>query len=116
MTPIRKKKKKSRKMKEQLDDSFLRRSSRISSKTQGYKNEESAKKAKGTSKGNKPGGEAAEEVLDIMPLDAIPPSNPGDGPAPHLPLDILRGVAEGFLQIQPESVSAALIQKDTMDG
>jgi len=50
-----------------------------------------------------------------MPLETAPPSELGDGPAPHLPLAILRGVAEGFLHIQPESVSAALIQKDILD-
>jgi len=101
---------------EDFNDNLLRRSSRISSKTQGFKNEESAKKAKAMSKGNKPSGDAAEEVLEVMPLDAVLPGNSRVGPAPHLPLDILRGVVEGFLQIQPESVSAALIQKDILDG
>ena len=75
----------------------------------------SAKKATDKSKGNKPGGETVVEVLDVMPLETAPPSELGDGPAPHLPLAILRGVAEGFLHIQPESVSAALIQKDILD-
>jgi len=35
---------------------------------------------------------------------------------PTSPVEFLRGIAEGFLQIQPESVSAALLKKDNLDG
>jgi len=40
---------------------------------------------------------------------------PGFTPAPYLPQDILQGIGEGFLQIQPESVSTALLKHDDID-
>lgn len=74
-------------VKEKLDDSFLRRSRRISNKLQGFKDAESAKKAK----------EPAAEVEEPIPLAMVPP--PDCTVAPHLPKEILRGIGEGFLQI-----------------
>ena len=70
--------KKTLKVKEKLDDSFLRRSKRISNKLQGFKDAESAK-----------GTETAEEAVDDnfapMPLAIIPP--PSNEVAPHLSQD-----------------------------
>jgi hypothetical protein len=71
------------KVKERLDDSFLSRRKRVAKKLEGFRNEESAKKAR----------EAAEEVDEPMPLTIIP------GPAPHLSKEIIEGIAQGFLQI-----------------
>lgn len=78
------KKKKPLKLKEKLDDSFLRRSRRLSKKMEGYKNTESAKKNK----------EKTQAEVEPIPLAMIPPSA-----APHLPKEILHGIGEGFLQI-----------------
>lgn len=100
MTP---KKKKHTKVKEKLDDSFLRRSRRISQKLEGYKNAESVKRAK---------EKAPHQVAEPVPLAMIPPAG---GPAPHLTKDILHGIGQGFLQIQSETMSAALLDKDDLD-
>ena len=102
MTPRRKK---TLKVKEKLDDNFLRRSKRISEKLQGYKNVESAQKAKEA--------EETMEETEPMPLAVIPPA--ATEAAPHLSVEIMEGIARGFLQIQPESVSAALLNKDNND-
>jgi hypothetical protein len=39
----------------------------------------------------------------------------GFAPTPYLSQNILQGIGEGFLQIQPESVSAALLKQDDID-
>jgi hypothetical protein len=117
------KKKKTVKVKEQLDDSFLRRSNRLSIKADGYKDAKSAKKAKEPvitdarpiKKKNKKAGKSktpAESEEEPVPLAMIPPSIT---PAPYLPQEVLQGIGEGFLQIQPESVSAALLKHDDID-
>jgi hypothetical protein len=49
-----------------------------------------------------------------MPLAMTPPS--GKNVAPHLPRDIHAGIGEGFLQIQPETIFVALLDKDDLDG
>lgn len=113
-TPGRKKK--PLKVKEKLDDSFLRRSKRISNKLQGFEDEESARKAKAAAVNINAEEDAADEVIEPMPQAIIPPGPSGSGVAPYLGSDILRGIAEGFLQIQPESVLAALLKKDNLDG
>lgn len=81
-------------MKEKLDDSFLRRSRRISKKNDGFKDAESTMK-------NRQAEEQAtteEEVVEATPLAIIPgPSK--NGAAPHLSTEIIEGVASGFLQI-----------------
>lgn len=87
------------KVKERLDDGFLSRSKRVAKKLEGFKNEESAKQAR----------EATEEVDEPMPLAIIP------GPAPHLSKEIIESIAQGFLQIQPEAIFAALLDKDDID-
>jgi len=123
------KKNKTLKIKEKLDDEFLRRSKRVSQKLGGFKNEESAKKHKEIQKGIKTpreaqknkktkapkkgkklevGGNTLEE--DPIPLAVIPPEG-----APHLPKLVLEGIGEGFLQIQPSVVSAALLDNDDLD-
>jgi hypothetical protein len=55
-------------------------------------------------------------ITEPMPLAFIPPSSSDVATAPYLSSDILRGIAEGFLQIHPESVSTALLKKDNLDG
>lgn len=82
MTP---RKKKASKLKEKLDDSFLRCSKRISQKLQGFKDAESAKKAK----------ESAQTVEDEpVPLAMILACK---DVAPHLPREVLQGLGQGFL-------------------
>lgn len=81
------KKKKVVKLKEKLDDSFLRRSKRIFVKLQGYKDVESASKAKNTM--------PVHTGEEPMPLAVVP--SPGTKIAPHLPREILMGIGEGFL-------------------
>lgn len=105
MTPG--KKKKPFKIVEQLDDSFLRRSRRLSKKTDGFKDAKSTKeassakspkKAKGARNSAKKSARknvAAEE--EPIPLPIIPPV--GTTAAPHLSKEILQGIGEGFLQI-----------------
>jgi hypothetical protein len=67
---------------------------RISNNLQGFKDAESAKKAKAPTKKIK-----EEEIVEVVPLVIIPPGQPSSGAAPHLPRDVLVGIAEGFLQI-----------------
>jgi hypothetical protein len=107
MTPRRKK---TIKVKERLDDSFLRRRRRIAKKYEGFKNGESAKKAKEAAGTNAPTmTKDAEVAEEPMPLAVIP------GPAPHLSREIMEGIAHGFLQIQPAVISATLLDKDDLD-
>jgi hypothetical protein len=85
------------KVKEQLDDRFLRRSKRISGRIAGFKDTKSAQEA----------------VAEPVPLAIIPA--PGSTPAPHLTKAVVHGIAEGFLQIHPSVASAALLDKDVND-
>lgn len=117
-------KKRTLKVKEKLDDSFLRRSKRVSQKMEGFKDEESAKKykeekttkkpkdLKTAKKANKP-KEAAPSAEEPIPLAMIPPA--GMEVAPHLNKDILHGIRHGFLQIQSETAAAALLDKDDIN-
>jgi hypothetical protein len=73
------------------------------------KDAKKTKKAKGTMKTNKP----VQTEDEPRPLAMIPP--PGFAPAPHLPQEALQGIGQGFLQIQPKSVSAALLKQDDID-
>jgi len=84
MTP---RKKKTLKVGEQLDDSFLRRSKRLSKKAEGYKDAKTSKEAK----------KSVEVDDEPMPLAVIPP--PGNAAAPHLSQKILQGIGQGFLKI-----------------
>jgi hypothetical protein len=111
MTP---RKKRVVKVKEKLDDSFLRRSKRVSQKLEGFKvansarkfkeakgtkkpkESKSAQKAKGATSAKKP-MESAANVEEPVPLAMIPP--PNKEIAPHLPREILEGVGHGFLHI-----------------
>lgn len=113
------------KMKEPIDDAFLRRSRRVALMKEGFKNAESAKKhkegkdqEKGAKKGKTPKGgkknnKKKKAILEPVPLAMIPPQN--SAPAPHLPKEVLHGIGTGFLQIQPGTVSAALLDKDDID-
>lgn len=85
------------KVREQLDDSFLRSSKRIYGKQAGFKDVMSAQEA------------AAEP----QPLAIIPA--PGSTPAPHLTKAVVHGIAEGFLQIHRSVASAALLDQDVND-
>lgn len=95
MTPGRKKK--PFMVREQLDDSFLRHSHRLSKKADGYKDTKSAKdsssaksskKAKGTRKSAKKSTRKDATVEDEpIPLAIIPPM--GNAAAPHLSQEIL---------------------------
>jgi len=49
-------------------------------------------------------------VSTPTPLAIIPPEG-----AAHLPKHVLKGIEEGFLQIQPSVVFAALLDKDDLD-
>lgn len=91
------------KVREQLDDSFLTRSKRISSKLDGFKNAESAKMAK----------QATETQVEEEPMPLAVTLGPAA--APHLSKEILEGIATSFLQIQPKAASAALLNCDTLD-
>jgi len=70
MTPC---KKRVLKVKEKLDDSFLRRSKRLSEKFQGYKDAQSARKGKKAIDDIAEEVEAVEEADEPMPLAVIPP-------------------------------------------
>ena len=70
------------KVKERLDVSFLRCSKRIFSKLQGYKDAESAKKAKDVE-------EVVDDNIEPMPLAIIPPGPSDNAPAPHLSKEIM---------------------------
>ena len=85
------------KVKEQLDDRFLRRSKRISGRTTGFKDAKSAQEA----------------VAEPVPLAIIPA--PGSTLAPHLTKVVVHGIAEGYLQIHPSVASASLLDKDVND-
>lgn len=87
-------KKRAKKLMEQVDDQFLRCSKRVTSKTDAYKYK------------------ASSEVVSPEPLAMIPPSK---SPAPHLSKEIVEGIATGFLKIHPTDVSDALIQMDSND-
>lgn len=92
-------KRRSKKLKEKLDDGFLRRSSRLSKKSEGYKNAESARRNKQASgQATSVGDSATSEdmILEPTPL-AIIPGPAVEGPAPYLSKDILKGIATGFL-------------------
>lgn len=122
------KKKKTVKALEQLEDSFLRRSKRVSGRLGGIKDKQSAKKfevqqaqkseKKPTrpKKGKKPkkGSKTKKQDVDSevpeepVPLAVIPP-------APYLTKDIPERIGEGFLQIQPMVVSVALLDADDLD-
>jgi hypothetical protein len=106
-------KKKTIKYREQLDDSFLRSSRRLSGKAKGYKDAKSAKIAEGEAESsdvkkakkprkpksiNKKSKEPAYGEMEPIPLAMIAPS-PIFVPAPHLPQEVLQGIGEGFLQI-----------------
>lgn len=101
-------KKRSLKMRERLEDKFCRRSTRLSAKKQGFKSAADAKKAQ---------KEVPVSAFEPVPLAIIPAPapTPAPAPAPYLTADVLEGIGTGFLQIQPESVSAALLLNDVDD-
>ena len=80
------------KVKEQLDDKYLRRSKRNVAKLGGYKS-------------------PLKPVLELVPLAMIPALAHTPAPAPHLTQEIVEGIATGFLQIHPSDVSATILKK-----
>lgn len=56
---------------------------------------------------------STQEILEPTPLAMIPSAE--TVVAPHLSKEILEGIGEGFLQIQPTVVSAALLDHDNLD-
>lgn len=52
-------------------------------------------------------------MLEPTPLAVIPPKE--KEVAPYLTKNVLEGIGEGFLQIQPMAVSAALLEQDDLD-
>lgn len=86
-------KRRSRKLKEPLDERFLRRSKRCNASLQGFKDAGAMIEA--------------SKFPDIYSGKAVLPE--GEGPAPYLSTEVLHGIGAGFLQIQPSVVSAALL-------
>lgn len=82
------------KIKEELDDKFLRRSKRNAAKLGGFKSP------------LKPSSKA--DAMEPVPLQPAP--------APYLTQEIVEGIATGFLQIHPSDVSAAVLKKDINDN
>lgn len=78
-------------------------------KLAGYKTEESTKKAKSTKKETLDAD--VEDAVDPIPLAMIP----GPAATPHLSKEIIEGIGIDFLQIQPEAISAALLDQDMLD-
>lgn len=94
-------KRRSRKIKEPLDAKFLRCSQRNNVDLGGFRNAESTQAA------------ANNPSIYATPLAVLPPvyhgSADGGSQAPHLPLEIIQGIATEYLQMQPSAVSAASI-------
>lgn len=90
-------KRRARKMKESLEDIFLRRSKRLNPDVQGFRNTESET--------------IAQEYLAIYSRSATGPSL---APAPHPSIDVVQGIISDFLQMKP-GVESAVIIKDPND-
>ena len=105
------KSKKTPKIREQLEDSFLRHSKGQSIKSEGFKDAKSARKARESAKEKEPAKDKAKNTNEKaqknkkhveveeepVPLAVIPP--PGFALTPHLSQNILQCISEGFLQI-----------------
>lgn len=85
-----------RKLKEALDDKFLRHSKRHAQGLQGFKDAASRDEASSFLGCYK--GKASLRDQDV--------------PAPHLPAPVIHGLATSFLQIQPSVVSAVILDED----
>ena len=83
------------KVKEQLDEEFLRRSKRNAVKRAGFKTPQKKRSTQ-------------EDVLEPVPLAMILAS-PSTTPAPYLTKEVIEGIATGFLQIHPSDVSVAIL-------
>uniref|UniRef100_K3ZND4 Uncharacterized protein n=1 Tax=Setaria italica TaxID=4555 RepID=K3ZND4_SETIT len=90
-------KRRARKMKESLEDIFLRHSKHLNPDVQGFRNTESEA--------------IAQEYLAIYSGSATGPSMV---PAPHPLIDVVQGIISDFLQMQP-GVESAVIIKDPDD-
>jgi len=84
------------KVKEQLDEEFLRRSKRNAVMRAGFKTPQKKRSTKG-------------EVLEPLPLTMILASPSTSAPAPYLTKEVIDGIATGFLQIHPSDVSATIL-------
>ncbi|CAL5091738.1 unnamed protein product [Urochloa decumbens] len=84
-------KRRRRRLREPLESSFVRRSLRLNPDVGGFRDAESQAEAT-----------AYPNVYSAAPVDATVV-------APHLSMENIKGIATGFLQIQPEAVSPALL-------
>lgn len=87
-------KRRARKLKEPINVKFVRHSSRLNNPRSGFISEQAMVEAADFP--NIYQGTTAEAVLD---------------PAPHLSSELIKGIATRFLQIQPEAVSAAVLEE-----
>ncbi|CAN6221448.1 unnamed protein product [Urochloa humidicola] len=89
------KKRRARKMKEPLEEGFVRRSRRLNPEIGGFRDAASA--------------QAAQDypVIYAKPLVVVPPEQASV--APYLPVDCIQNIGVGFLQMQPSVVSAAAL-------
>lgn len=87
-------KRRSHRLKEPLDERFLRRSKRQNPSLQGFKNA------------------ATRDEASSFPAIYTGKANmgPSDAPAPFLTHVVLHGLGSGFLQIQPSTVSVAILE------
>jgi hypothetical protein len=100
------------KVKEQLDEEFLRCSKRNAAKRAGFKTPQNKDKAQE----KRMKAQALGEVLEPVPMAMIPASPSVQAPAPYLTKEVVEGIATGFLQIHPSDVSAAILHKDINDN
>ncbi|KAF8749736.1 hypothetical protein HU200_012563 [Digitaria exilis] len=84
---------KARKLKEPMDVRFLRRSEKLSKSCGGFRSEQ------------------AKDAASALPNIYEGVAAPGSPPAPHLSTDIIQSIGTGFLQMQPEAVSAAVLEE-----
>lgn len=89
-TPSRRR---TKKVKEKLDDNFLRHNRRLSKKNDGFKDVKSDRKNKEAAQ-----SEAIDEEEVAKPTAlAITPGPSNNGAAPHLSKEIMEGIATGVL-------------------
>lgn len=105
-------KRRSRKLKEPLDDVFLRQRKRLNPDMGGFRTEESVAAAAENQ-------DFYVESLEVIhPIYASSTTAGSSSPlAPHLPVETIQSMAIGFLQMQPSAISAsALLERDDNDN
>lgn len=94
--PPASRKRKSRKLKEPLDERFLRRSTTLNKDKDGFHSQVDKV-------------QAAAGAITIYHGSAAPSASAS--PAPHLTPAVIQGLFVGFLHVQPEAVSAAVLEE-----